>query len=258
MHKTQIWAHRGASGYAPENTMRAFQMALDMGADGVELDVQLSKDGELVVIHDETIDRTSDGSGAVKSFTLAELKQFDFGCRFSGNTEITAIPTLAEVLELYKSTDLVINIELKTGIIPYLGIEKKTLDLVNDFGMSERVIYSSFNHYSVLRVKELDQTVKTGLLFGGGHLFMAAAAKALGVDAIHPHVRAFDHPGFIEDCREHGLLVHTWTANSEHGIRQMLKIGVDAMVTNYPDRAEMIQQNTEFSREEYKKNEISI
>ena len=128
MYKTRIWAHRGASGYAPENTLEAFKLAIDEKADGIELDVQLTKDKELVVIHDEKIDRTSNGKGYVKDYTLDELKKFNFNYGNEKYEEVK-IPTLKEVYELLKPTNLIINVEIKTGIIFYEGIEEKVLKL---------------------------------------------------------------------------------------------------------------------------------
>lgn len=115
MNNTKVWAHRGASAYAPENTLEAFKLAVDIGSDGIELDVQLSKDGELVVIHDEEIDRTSNGKGFVKDYTLKELKKFNFNHSNSKYHKVN-IPTLKEVFELLKSTEMDINVELKTGV----------------------------------------------------------------------------------------------------------------------------------------------
>ena len=163
MNNTKVWAHRGASAYAPENTLEAFKLAVDMGADGIELDVQLSKDGELVVIHDEEIDRTSNGKGFVKDYTLKELKKFNFNNSNSKYHKVN-IPTLKEVFELLKSTEMDINVELKTGVFFYEGIEEKVLSLAKEMKMEERIIYSSFNHYSVMKVKELDENAKIGLL----------------------------------------------------------------------------------------------
>ena len=125
-----IWGHRGASGYAPENTLPAFKMAADMGADGVELDIQMTKDGVIVVCHDETIDRTSSGKGWLKDFTFDELRRLDFS---NGNTayEGVQIPTMEEVFDLLEPTGLLINIEIKTGIVFYEKIEEKILELTN-------------------------------------------------------------------------------------------------------------------------------
>ena len=147
--QTLVWAHRGASGYAPENTLEAFRMAVEMGADGVELDVQLTKDGELVVIHDETVDRTSDGSGWVKDFTYARISRFNYNRTHKEGYERAMIPTLEEVYELLKPTGLTINVELKTGVVFYPEIEERVLDLTARMGLEECVWYSSFNHYTV-------------------------------------------------------------------------------------------------------------
>ena len=122
--KTKVWAHRGASAYAPENTLEAFQLAVDQKADGVELDVQMTKDGKLVVIHDGTIDRTSDGHGRVMDHTLSELKKMKFNRTHPEYADAT-IPTLAEVYELLKPAGLEINVEIKTGIIFYPEIEER-------------------------------------------------------------------------------------------------------------------------------------
>ena len=141
-----IWGHRGASGYAPENTLPAFKMAADMGADGVELDIQMTKDGEIVVCHDEAIDRTSSGKGWLKDFTFEELRRLDFS---NGNSayEGVKIPTMEEVFDLLEPTGLLINIEIKTGIVFYEKIEEKILELTKRKHWEDRVIYSSFNHY---------------------------------------------------------------------------------------------------------------
>lgn len=131
--KTKVWAHRGASAYAPENTLEAFKLAIEQHADGVELDVQLTKDGKLAVIHDETIDRTCNGTGYVKNFTMAELKQFSCN-KTHPEYSSAVIPELKEVLKLLKPTNLTVNIELKTGIYRYKGIEEKVLRLVEKLG----------------------------------------------------------------------------------------------------------------------------
>lgn len=142
-----VWAHRGASGYCPENTLAAFQKAVELCADGIELDMQMTSDGELVVCHDETIDRTSNGSGWIKDKTLAELKALNFSYGKKGFSGAT-IPTMREVFELLDDADIMINIELKTGIVFYPGMAEKLLKLTSECGFSDRVIYSSFNHYT--------------------------------------------------------------------------------------------------------------
>ena len=131
MSMTEIFAHRGASGYAPENTLEAFRLAMEQGADGIELDVHLTKDGEVVVIHDETLDRTSDGQGKVRDYTLEELKKFSFHNHIEKYKGVQ-IPTLKEVLDLVENSSMKVNIELKTGIYWYEGIEEKTMEIVKN------------------------------------------------------------------------------------------------------------------------------
>ena len=123
-----IWAHRGASGYAPENTLESFQKAIDLGADGIELDVQLTKDDQIVVIHDEILGRTCEGTGWVKDYTLEELRRFNYNKTFP-QVAHADIPTLREVYELMKPSGLTINVELKTGIVFYEELERKVIEL---------------------------------------------------------------------------------------------------------------------------------
>ena len=167
MERTLVWGHRGASGYAPENTMAAFEKAVELGADGIELDVQLTKDGELVVIHDETIDRVSDGSGWVKDYAYAKLIKHNFN-RTHPEYEHAQIPTLEEVYALIKPTDLTINVEIKTGVVFYPEIEERVLDLTERMGLMERVIFSSFNHYTIQKIKEINPEAETGMLYSDG------------------------------------------------------------------------------------------
>lgn len=156
---TKIFAHRGASGYKPENTMESFRLAYELGADGIEFDVHLTKDGVPVIIHDEKIDRTSSGTGYVKDFTFEELGAFDFCGEFKSEKKF-AIPTLKMVLEFASGNDLILNIELKTDVFTYPGIEKNVLKLVYDLGLEKRVIISSFNPISVKMVRERCPEIK--------------------------------------------------------------------------------------------------
>ena len=236
-----IWGHRGASGYAPENTLPAFQMAADMGADGVELDIQMTKDGVIVVCHDETIDRTSTGKGWLKDYTFDELRRLDFS---NGNAayEGTKIPTMEEVLDLLDPTGLTINIELKTGIIFYDRIEEKILELVRRKGWQNRVIYSSFNHYTVCRIKELDPSAKVGLLYGDGPIDMPGYGKRLQADALHPAFYNLQYPNYMEDCRKNGLSVNVWTVNTEKDLLACRDYGVDSVITNYPAKARKLYE----------------
>lgn len=243
MINTKVWAHRGASGYAPENTLEAFKMAAEMGADGVELDVQLTKDGEIVVIHDEKIDRTSNKEGLVKDYTLDELKKFNFN---NGNEEYSyvQIPTLKEVYELLKPYNMKINVELKTGIFFYDGIEEKVLKLAKEMDMEDRIIYSSFNHYSVMKIKELESKAETGLLYADGWINVVEYAENLKVNALHPALYNVQYDGLIEKCRKSGIKLHVWTVNGEEEMKKLVESGIEAIITNYPDKAiKVIEDN---------------
>ncbi len=242
MLSTQIWAHRGASGYAPENTLEAFKLAAEMHADGVELDVQLTKDKELVVIHDEKIDRTSNKKGFVKDYTLSELKSFNFN-NGSEKYPNTKIPTLKEVYELLKPYNMKINVELKTGIFFYDGIEEKVLNLADKMGMKNRIIYSSFNHYSVMKIKKIDKNAETGLLYCDGWINIVQYAQNLQVNALHPAVYNVQYDNLIEKCKKHKIKLHVWTVNNEKEMKYFSEKKVDAVITNYPDIAVKIIKN---------------
>ena len=230
---TEIFAHRGASGYAPENTLEAFRLAMEQGADGIELDVHLTKDGEVVVIHDETIDRTGNGQGNVKDYTLEELKKFSFH-NYMEKYQGVQIPTLKEVLDLVKNSQMQVNIELKTGIYWYEGIEEKTMEIVKSRKMEDRVIYSSFNHYSIQKILEQDIHAETAYLFSDVTLNMERYAKNTGVKGLHPAVYHLKMADFLETYLKSGLKVRVWTVNNKEDMKMFMDAGVDAVITNYP------------------------
>lgn len=237
--KPLVWAHRGASGYAPENTLAAFQKAVDLGADGVELDIQLTKDDQIVVIHDETIDRTSDGKGWVKDYTLEELRAFNYN-RTKPEYKHADIPTMREVFELLKPTGLFINIEIKTGVVFYEKIEEKILALTKEMGMEDRVCYSSFNHYTVTRIHELKPDAEVGFLYADGPINMPSYGVKHGVNALHPALYNLQYDGFVKECKEKGLKLNVWTVNERPYMEMCCQYGVDAIITNYPDIAKEV------------------
>lgn len=149
MNRPIIYGHRGASQYAPENTLASYNRAIEMGADGIEIDVHKSKDGHLIVCHDERVDRTTNGQGYIKDLILKEIKSLDAGSWFSKEFSGEKIPLLEEVLEFVKDKDILLNIELKNGPIFYDGIEDELIRLVRVFNLVENTIISSFNHYSL-------------------------------------------------------------------------------------------------------------
>lgn len=235
--KQEIYAHRGASAVAPENTLEAFALAAEMKAHGVELDVHICRSGELVVTHDEKVDRVSDGTGRVADLTLSELKKLRFN-RTHPEFRDARIPTLEEVFRLLKPTGLNINIELKNSAIDYPDLERKTLELMDREGMTDRVIFSSFNHCSLLRVKEMAPEMPCGLLYDAILVRPWIYAAALGVDALHPqYSEVLLTEGHCQKAHRTGIAVHPWTVDREEDIRAVLDAGADIVITNYPDRA---------------------
>ncbi|MDO4378777.1 MAG: glycerophosphodiester phosphodiesterase [Erysipelotrichia bacterium] len=233
---TYIWAHRGASGYAPENTLEAYELADKMHADGIELDVQLSKDGQVVVCHDETIDRTSDHKGFIKDYTLSELKTFNFNNK-NEKYSFCHIPTLEEVLKQVKPTNMIINIELKTGIFDYPTIEEKTIELVKKYAMEDRIVYSSFNHYTILNILKLNPQADCGFLHTDGIIDIADYAVKYNVKNLHPAFYFLLNERYYHEAIIHGLKINAWTINEEKYIQAALKLNINAIITNYPDLA---------------------
>jgi glycerophosphoryl diester phosphodiesterase len=236
MNKPLVWAHRGASCVAPENTLEAFSLAYDLGADGIELDVHLSKDGELIVAHDDTVDRCSSGTGRIIDMTLKEIKQLDFSNHIAGYRGMKA-PTLGEVYEFVKPTNMTINIELKTGIVLYEGIEEKCVNLAHDMGMQNRVFYSSFNHYSLMLIKSLEGDVRIAPLYTEALFEPWHYAVRMGAQAIHPFYPAMATPDIMAKLAETGVLCNPWTVDDEKALMWMAQLGVNAVITNNPDLA---------------------
>ena len=235
MKQVKIWAHRGASAYAPENTLPAFALAMEQGADGIELDVHLTRDGELVVIHDEELDRTTNGHGLVKDCTLAQLQALCADNGMAGFAQ-ARIPTLREVLELVRPSGMQVNIELKTGILWYEGIEEKTLRLVEELGMQHRVVYSSFNHYSIQAVRRLAPEAQTAYLFSDVFCCMEKAAAAQGVNGLHPGLHIVQMGDLLQQYLDSGLALRVWTVNEAADLTRLMKAGAD-VITNDPKLA---------------------
>ena len=233
----KIWAHRGASGHAPENTMPAFELAYQLGADGIELDVQLTKDGALVVIHDERIDRVSDGTGYVRDYTLEEIRTFNMNRQFPAYGRVQ-IPTLSEVYDFVKNTDMVLNLELKNSVIFYEELEEKALRLAEEKGLADRIIYSSFNHYSMRKIQRLLPKARTAFLYSDGFIDIGEYAKRYGAYAVHPSIGNMRYPGndIVKSCHEKNIRVNVWTVNEEADFERMRALGVDAVITNYVER----------------------
>ncbi|MGO1384271.1 MAG: glycerophosphodiester phosphodiesterase [Arachnia sp.] len=238
---TQIWAHRGASAYAPENTLPAFAMALEQGADGIELDVQRTADGALVVIHDETIDRTSNGFGRVGDLVLEDVRRMDFSNGFIGHRNVR-IPTLKEVLDLVGPSNATVNVELKNSVVPYPGMELEAAALVAESGMNDRVVFSSFNHSSLANLRGVVAPSQIGLLYSDGLYNPWQYAHWMGAGALHPNWASMWQPDYVWLAHEAGITVNAWTLDDEKDVARAVEMGIDALVTNFPDRARRVMR----------------
>ncbi|MEJ6951544.1 glycerophosphodiester phosphodiesterase [Natronospora cellulosivora (SeqCode)] len=237
-----IIGHRGAMGTVAENTASSFKKALETGADGVEFDIHMSKDGELVVIHDERIDRVVDnGSGFVKDFTLKELKGFDIGSKFSEEFKGEKVLSLKETLDIVKDSKI-INIEIKNGPIFYPEIEEKTIDIINTYNISNKVIVSSFNHYTIKKIKELSGEIKCALLYMAGLYKPWEYAKKIAAEAIHPYIFSIT-PELIKECQKSGIMINVFAVNEDDYLAKFIHLGVDGIITDYPEKARNILKN---------------
>lgn len=233
---TLIFAHRGYSAAYPENTMKAFKEALKAGADGIELDVQLSKDGEVVVIHDEKLDRTTNGSGFVRDFSLLELRNLQANGKKKILFENVHIPTLREVLEWLATNELICNIELKNGVFPYKGMEEKVISLVREYGLSERIIFSSFNHYSLVQCYRIAPEIEIAPLLAEGLYMPWVYAQSICAKGMHPQLLAAPDE-IITAAMENGIAVRPYTVNSEVQMRRLFAIRCSAFFTDDPVKA---------------------
>lgn len=226
--------HRGAAICAPENTLISFEMALEMGCKGIELDVQMTKDGEFVVIHDYSVDRTTNGSGYVSELTYKEIRQLDagswFGLEFAGQK----IPSLEEVLNIMPP-DALVNIELKKELHEENHMEGKLVQLLRRSNAIENVVVSSFDHMSIKKVKELDPEVKTGLLLYSNLLdvFSYLEQHQLDVYSIH-QTEEFITDKFVQEAHDRGYKVYAYTVNAVRAFKKCLDVNVDGVITDDP------------------------
>lgn len=229
------YAHRGASGYYPENTMIAFEKAIELGCDGVETDVQMTSDGELVLIHDEMVNRTTNGNGFVKDYNLKDLRKLNAGKWFNSKYKHTKIPTVEELILLALDKNIRINFEIKTGIVMYPNIEEKLISCVMKHNMQDKVILSSFNHYSMIKSKEITKEIKTGLLYMEGLYKPEVYCKFVGADALHPFFYAVNSD-MVKAAKTEGFQINPFTVNEEIYMMNLILCGVDGIITNYPDK----------------------
>lgn len=232
-----ILAHRGARDVAPENTLAAFQAAIDVGADGFELDVTRCSTGEIVVIHDDTVDRTTNSSGRVGTMSFYVIREMDAGSWFSGEFARQRIPMLAEALDLAQAAARV-NIEIKGRNIRSDGIEEEIAGMVRARGMVEQVIISSFNPVALGRMRAVAPEIACALLYSQDlpvYLSRAWARHWIRIQALHPHYTMVDET-YVAWARSKGYRVNVWTVNDPRAMRRMIDLGVDAIITDDPAR----------------------
>lgn len=243
----KFYAHRGFSGRYPENTMEAFRRAAETGCDGIELDVQLTRDHIPVIIHDETVNRTTDGIGWVRDHTLAQIRRLNAAAGFqnglsspdAGRSNAAArqqVPILEEYLAFARECGIYTNLELKTSICDYPGIEETVLRLIDAYGLRAQMLISSFNHYSILRMRDLAPNMKYAFLTEDRMIDAAGYGARYGIDALHPEHHLVNK-AYTDAAHEKELQVNVWTVNTETDIRRMVAAGADGIIGNFPDKA---------------------
>ena len=234
-------AHRGFSGQYPENTLLAFQKALEAGADGNEFDVHLTRDGVPVIHHDEKLNRTTDGTGLIGDYTFDELRQLNAAARYKGMFPVQRIPSLRDYFQMVNGTKVISNIELKTSVIHYPEIEKRVLELIDEFNCREEVIVSSFNHYSIQIFKKLAPDVQIGVLEESWLIDPGEYAKSLSAEWYHPEFHALTDET-LQILRSHQIKINAWTIDEETDMRKAVAMKLDGVITNHPDTFARILQ----------------
>ncbi len=231
----KVIAHRGYSGQYPENTMLAYEKAVEAGCDEIEIDVQMTKDGVLVMLHDENVENITNGKGYIKDLTYRELQHFNVNAKFGDKYGFQPIPRLDEYLDWVRKQDVTTNIELKNRKYYYHGLEEKTLELVKKYGLTDRVMFSSFNHVSLLKCKQLAPGIECGILVSKPEIWNAGYfAREYHLECYHPDIISLTKET-VDNCKEHSIKVNVWTINGMDELQKMYSWGCDGVITNYPD-----------------------
>lgn len=231
-----IYAHRGASALAPENTLDAFQLAYQLGADGIELDVMLTADDELIVIHDDSVERTTDGHGKVAEMSLAALRELDAGSHFSETFRGEKLPTLTEVYAALGGK-LIINVELKNYAHPFDSLTPKVVALTEQFHLEDNVLLSSFNPINLSKAHALNPSLRLGLLTSPGSKLMQGAIGSLfPYHALHPYYEDVTEV-MVERLHSMQKQLNTWTVDAPEDLLRMRACGVDGIICNNPAAA---------------------
>jgi glycerophosphoryl diester phosphodiesterase len=240
--KLMVIAHRGAAGEAPENTLASFALGLEQGCDVIELDIHLSKDGEIIVCHDKTLNRTTDRKGAISEFTVKELKGADAGRWFGERYEGERIPLLEEVFDLVPP-EVHINVELKAGVAP---IVPALVSLMKRKDRLPGVFVSSFDYDLLELLKELEPDARIGLPYNNrmSKHYRVAGLLDCSVYSLHPHWAHIDRRN-VRAAIDRGFRVYPWTVNKEEEMRKMIDCGVSGMMTDYPGRLKRLLDSGE-------------
>lgn len=228
-------AHRGFSGHFPENTLLAFQEAIELGVDAIELDVQLSKDGEIMIFHDEDLARITGQKGLLKDHTCAELRELDASGAYRGVFGKQTIPTLSEYLELTASKDILTFLELKNGMLPYPLLEEKVAECLTRFDRQKGTILFSANHPSVKFFGTLAPDVQLLFPFDNWIFEYGAYCHNYGITACMPYYRALT-PEVVAEIKSFGISIYSWTVDDPKDFQTLLALGVDGILSNHPDR----------------------
>ncbi|OGR85343.1 MAG: hypothetical protein A2901_02695 [Elusimicrobia bacterium RIFCSPLOWO2_01_FULL_54_10] len=231
--------HRGAMGHAPENTFASFELARKMGAEFVECDVHLSKDKEVIVIHDERAERTTSGAGLIKDLRLSQIKKLDAGSWYSKKFKGEKVPALKELLTWAFKHQLGVVIEIKNKPVRYPGLEKRLSEVIERASMTSRVIAISFDHSAVKRLKSINSGIATGILYDKKMKDPVARAISMKANALFPR-RNLVTRSVVEKAHMNGLAVATWTVNEPAEMKKLIACKVDGIATNYPDRLSKI------------------
>lgn len=235
--RTLVWGHRGAKAYAPMNTLPSFQLALEQGAHGIELDVHRSQDGYPVVLHDFTVDGTTNGQGRITDMTLAQIKELDAGSYFGEGYKGIQIPTLDEVFEIV-GQQMVVNVEIKSDSVDTDGVEQVVADCIKRHAMGSRVIVSSFNPLTLKRFRQIMPQIPLGYLHQTGYepdgFDADAAIRREDCEAWHPNHTMVD-TAYMQHAQSLNRPVNVWTVNDPQRAKELRDLGVSALITDAPD-----------------------
>ena len=242
MRQPWVIAHRGASGHAPENTMAAFRKAVELGARFIETDLQMTRDAQFVAMHDSTVERTSNGRGAVREMTMAQIRELDAGKWFDRTFMGEHVPTLEDILVFGREADIVLYLEIKYEVA--YGLHHSLAAELTSKGDAARIVLLSFSPTTLDGIRQFDRTLMTGLLVEDVHPDSIKLALGVGARQFCPRADLVT-PEIVAEAHQAGLQVATWTANKPDEMRRLVQAGVDGVMTDFPDRLQSVLEHLE-------------